>query len=203
MDCSPPGSSVLGILQARVLGHEGQLINLIGRTASWSSPEMATRNQSSLFLRPDLETGVSRLQRAKGQVTRMGDRGAEMPDSEPAAAATRGASQDQSRYLPKERPQSPCERRQVDTSNSRIERTESKAGSATCVTRACYFHYHVLLRHSLLFKKMWFLFFFFKPKPPRKRWHCWKQPAVVSSVPRNDLWLWKPWCVGAPLDTVT
>ena len=67
---------------------------------------------------PVPKTRVSRLQRAKGQVTRTGDRGAEMPDSEPAAAATGGASQDQSRDLPKERPESPRERMQVDTSDS-------------------------------------------------------------------------------------
>lgn len=111
---------------------------------------------------PVPKTRVSRLQQAKGQVTRTGDRGAEMPDSEPAAAATGGASQDQSRDLPKERPESPRERMQVDTSDSRRERAESKAGSATCVTRACCFHYHVLLRYALLFKKMCCFCFCFK-----------------------------------------
>lgn len=54
-------------------------------------------NSSRLFLRPNLETGVSRLQRARGQVTGRGDRGAEMLDPEAAVAATGGASQDQTR----------------------------------------------------------------------------------------------------------
>ena len=154
MDYSPPGSSVLGILQTRVLGHEDQLINLIGRAASWSSPEMAPQNQSNLTLRPDLETRVSRLQRPKGQVTRTGDRRAEMSDSEPAAAATGGASQDQNRYLPEERPEPARGRRQGDSSDSRAE----QSGFCHICNKSC-FHYHVLLRCSLLFKKMCCCFF--------------------------------------------
>lgn len=54
-------------------------------------------NSSCLFLRPNLETGVSRLQRARGRVTGRGARGAAMLDPEAAAAATGGASQDQTR----------------------------------------------------------------------------------------------------------
>ena len=73
------------------------MINLIGRAAPWSHLEMSPWSRNSLSLRPRLETGVSRLQRAKGQVTGRGDKGAEMLDPEAAAAATGGASQDQTR----------------------------------------------------------------------------------------------------------
>lgn len=137
-------------------GHEGQLINLIGRDSPRSSPEMATRNQSSLFLRADL-----RLENPgyNGQVMQGHKNGRQVPrclDSEPAAAATRGASQDQSRYLPKERPESPRERRQVDTSRPQQRGQGAKCEPATCVTGRHIFNYHVLFRHSSF--SMWFFF---------------------------------------------
>lgn len=47
---------------------------------------------------PKTRSGERRVQAVKGQVTGMGDRGAEMLDAEPAAAATTGgASWDQTR----------------------------------------------------------------------------------------------------------
>lgn len=70
---------------------ENQLVNLIGTATPWSAPEMSPRNQTGLFLRPGLETGVSGLPSAKAKVTGIGgQRGTEMSDLESAACQSRG-----------------------------------------------------------------------------------------------------------------